>query len=304
MAYQMKHSDKSVEQAVRRIAVAQLDQAIALLESPGQPDEAAIHSVRKHIKRLRGLIRLVQPGFSAFERENAALRDAADCIAPLRDGDVMQKTLATLGPVPHTYPAFSGAISQLGRAGRSAEQDAADIAACAAILPDIRDRALGWKVRPRGFGAARKGLRQTFEAVQDKMAATLRRPTGRRVHDWRKRVKDHLYQVQLIEPVLPEALGTRAKDTDELAELLGQHHDLTVMREHAEQLALPHAEAARLAAAIAARQESLLSRALPLGARLFSADAREVTDGWADRWTAWHDAAPVKATRAVPLGSV
>jgi len=51
-------------------------------------------------------------------------------------------------------------------------------------------------------------------------------------------------------------------------------------------------------------QAALLSQALPLGAKLFSSDARLVTDVWAKHWIAWHSASLELANADAPQGSV
>ncbi|MHB8242476.1 MAG: CHAD domain-containing protein, partial [Solirubrobacteraceae bacterium] len=90
--------------ALQRMAVGQLDLALAMLDSAGQePDERAIHETRKALKRLRALLRLLQPelGLAAYEHENAALRDAGRRLAGARDAEV---TLATLDALIERHP--------------------------------------------------------------------------------------------------------------------------------------------------------------------------------------------------------
>ena len=96
MAFRFQPSDETVESAVRRIACAELDAALAAIRAAERPPGRVVHEVRRRCKALRGLIRLVRPAFPSFAAENAALRDIARQLAGVRDGAVLADTLARL----------------------------------------------------------------------------------------------------------------------------------------------------------------------------------------------------------------
>ena len=60
MPYRLK-PHKPIQGQVRRIAVKQFDLAAAALGGRGGPASGAIHEARKHIKKVRALLRLVRP---------------------------------------------------------------------------------------------------------------------------------------------------------------------------------------------------------------------------------------------------
>ena len=107
------------------MALGQLDLAIELLSTArnGGPDEDAVHETRKALKRLRALVRLLEPelGAQAFARENAALRDAGRRLAGARDAEVMVGTLDALIAAP---PAQAGAPPRRAAAARAARRRA------------------------------------------------------------------------------------------------------------------------------------------------------------------------------------
>jgi CHAD domain-containing protein len=304
MAYCLARSDRTVADGVRRIACAQMDAARTIIAAPDRDTAAAIHDLRKHVKRLRGLIRMVKPGFSAFADENARLRDIGRSMADLRDSDVMIATLDALVTGAEDWPNFRAALTTANTAMCDPAATAATLARCAAMFGLLRGRAAEWKIKGRGFATAADGLSKSYTSAAKGLARVRQNATDTGIHDWRKRVKDHLYQVQIIAPVLPEQLRSRAKNTDRLAEILGQHHDLAVLRDRAKTLDLPKSEAVRLKTAISVHQAALLSQALPLGAKLFSSDARLVTDVWAKHWIEWHSTSLELASADAPQGSV
>ncbi|AMY67563.1 CHAD domain-containing protein [Frigidibacter mobilis] len=93
MAYAFDLADIDTASAVRRIAAEELAAALAELDKSALPEALLVHGLRKHVKKIRGLIRLVRPNFPGYDLENAALRDAARGISGLRDAEVLRATL-------------------------------------------------------------------------------------------------------------------------------------------------------------------------------------------------------------------
>ena len=128
MTYRILETDKSLGHALRRIGVDQLEAAIDDTRRPLDDADAAVHDIRKHCKKLRGLFRLVRPGFPDYAEENAAVRDAARMTSSLRDAGVLLKTFDAL--LIDTDPApFDGLRATLaaetGRSLSEAELSAA-----------------------------------------------------------------------------------------------------------------------------------------------------------------------------------
>lgn len=285
MTYHFLATDASVAEGARRIAAICLASAQSRLSAGGEAE--AVHDVRKQIKKLRGLIRLIRPGFAGYAEENAELRAAAHALAHLRDSDVLRETLARLDPRGTAFPAAAAALDAHGETAREAGLVAARRAVAQSLLDAIALRVPGWEIRGKGFDTPRRGLEATFAAARAGLRTVRRTPTDEALHDWRKRVKDHLYQIRLITPVWPELMAAREVVADELGEILGRHHDLSVLRSHVGGLALPAEELAALDAAAEAAQAGLLARALPLGARLFAGRPSEMAALWAAWWKVW-----------------
>ena len=66
-------------------------------------------------------------------------------------------------------------------------------------------------------------------AVAGPIARSPHASTGE-LHDWRKRAKDLWYQHRLLRDAHPTVVGAYAKDAHVLADLLGDDHDLAVLR--------------------------------------------------------------------------
>jgi len=95
MGYRFER-DATVQKDLRRIAIAQIDGAVASIDDHGLASGVVVHEVRKSCKKLRGLLRIVRPGFDGYARENGAFRDMAAALSPLRDAAVLIETYDAL----------------------------------------------------------------------------------------------------------------------------------------------------------------------------------------------------------------
>ncbi len=281
--------------ALQRMALAQIDLALeALAGGDGSgPSENGLHAARKALKRLRALLRLLRHelGERAFARENATLREIAGQLSEARDAAVMLATLdALIARHPRRLGRRSGVrelrLRLAAEHERQRRQALADDAARAELLGELH--AFRWRVASWSLPDSR-GL----ELVSDDLARLYRqgrkryrraaRDRGERtitMHQWRKRVKDLRYAIEMLDrPGSQQRLRKLSRRADELGELLGEDHDLAIFaqRLHAGKKRHRHDQTwrsgrrtrKRLTQAIAARRRVLRKRALRQGRRLF-----------------------------------
>ena len=69
-----------------------------LLTVNDQARSTAVHEARKHLKKVRALIRLLRPATckAFYKRENAAMRKAAQRMSSIRDSLVRVQTIKKL----------------------------------------------------------------------------------------------------------------------------------------------------------------------------------------------------------------
>jgi CHAD domain-containing protein len=279
MGYRLKRSER-VDDGIRRIAAARADHALHELAAAqsGADFAEAIHSARKDMKKLRAVLRLVREplGKTRFRAESRRYRDAARLLARSRDAEVKLETLAALRERFGTE--LPGAAASAWRQLLEAERDEvagaageapARVEQAIATIAAGRERIAEWALSGDSWKLIGPGLRRGYRQGRRELKRTQREPSADNVHRWRKRVKDHWYQLRLLRKAWPQLLDETAGRAHELADLLGDHHDLTVL---AEDLAgRPNlASREQLTALIERRQGELLEFALDLGARLFA----------------------------------
>jgi CHAD domain-containing protein len=292
MPYCFLLTDSSVESAVRRIASEELSAILANFSGPATMSPKQVHDTRKHIKKLRSLIRLVRDGFGNYVSESNALRDAARLLSETRDQTVILATFDTLmgrGDAAVEVAALRGEISQLSNsASKNFSKDPEP------ILHALRSRAEDWRIRGDDAKILLHGLSLTRRNGRAAMRIARREPDAESFHQWRKRTKDLWYQSRLLSPIWPELMKPLTQAADFLGESLGQHHDLSVLAEQAKKLhpnpALSHVRA-DLTHRITEAQTAIASTAFPLGARLFAGDADEIARQWLSWWKSWRSQA-------------
>ncbi|MEZ5794202.1 CHAD domain-containing protein [Albidovulum sp.] len=280
MAFAFSIKDKTVERTLRRIARQRLSASLDLLQADRMARDELVHELRKNTKKLRALLRLVRSEFTGFERENNALRDAAQIISEQRDADVLGRLFNALAAESGLD---AGRITALRARHFATIRPATDLTdalmAHGRAIADINRRAGKWRVAAAGFAALDGGLERSWSAARRAMRLALAAPGGEALHRGRKRIKDHWYQARLLAPIWPEMMAPHIATADLLGETLGDARDLARL---AEALAGDR-DAALIAHLATGRATELLRRAGPVAARFLS----EPPEGLARRWRGW-----------------
>jgi CHAD domain-containing protein len=303
MAYRITRSDGSVEAALRRIATEQIDKALAEFDDPELGRDETVHQVRKRCKKLRGLVRLVRPGFDGYGAANDTFRDAARDLSFLRDAQALIACYDKLAD------AYAGQIDRralgsvrrrltLRRKAAAARPDIADKldrfrATMVAARRDVAD----WQLESSGFAAV-GGFRKTYARARDAMDAARKSPSPETFQEWRKRVKYHWYHARLLRPIWPIPMKAHRDAASDLGDLLGDYHDLAVLRSTV--AAAPGdfgnpADIEVLFGLIDQRQAVLAAEAFAIGDRLLAEPPKALARRWKAYWRAWQSDKPARA---------
>jgi CHAD domain-containing protein len=291
MGYRFRHDDDSVEAGFRRIAGEQLGRAVESLQ--GGALHAGVHDARKRVKKVRGLLRLMRPGFKGFARENAALRDVARTVSGLRDHAAMIEALDRLAA---RYPErVDAALVSPLRAELEARRDEAAgandlparIEAFRKALRAAEARAEGWRLKPAGWEALGPGLALSYADGREAMRVAHKTGRGEDFHALRKRVKDHGYHARLLAPVWPVLMEPYAALVDDLGEVLGEQHDLVAFAPVVAASALAPEVRGPLEDLIVEERRRLEARALVMGARVYAEKPKAMARRMGAWWAAW-----------------
>jgi CHAD domain-containing protein len=293
LAYTFK-PDKSVPKNVRHIAESQVEKAIAEIDDSGLGMHDTVHQIRKRCKKLRGLIRLVRPGFGAYAAENAAFRDAAAELSYIRDAEAILETYDTLIDF-YSGEIDTGAYTAIRE--RFAERKAEiaretgledKLARFRNAMTDAKARIAHWDIDADGFAGVTGGLGKTYKRGRKAMAAAADQPTAESVHEWRKRMKYHWYHARLLKEIWPKIMTAHAVAAKELGDRLSTHHDLAVLQNTVTDAFDGAAETVQTFIALAEGRQALLeAEARDLGAKLLAETPKALKRRWGAYWDAW-----------------
>lgn len=309
MAYRLL-PDESVPESIRRIHGEQIDNAIDEIDDGDLGPHDTVHQVRKRCKKIRGLVRLVRPCFEeTYSEENAWFRDTARLLSDLRDAHVRTETVELLadafsdGVDPEAFEPVRTELLEC-RDRLMEEQDPDDrLGEAQDRLETARQRPADWPLETTGFDAVAGGLRKTYRRARRRFRKAYDDPTTERFHEWRKRVKYHRYHCRLLEEIWDPLLDVRREAAHDLSDLLGDDHDLAVLRRTLSDRpdAYGGREGVRVLVGVLDRQRAeYQARARPLGAKLFA----ETPDDLVSRFGAYFDAWRREPAEPRPVGRV
>lgn len=285
---------ESVEEGVQRIAREQLQKAVAEYGDAEIDRHETVHQVRKRCKKLRGLIRLVRPQFEdTYDAENAVFRDAAKELSKYRDAHSLVETAEELFQHCEEKQKQKIVRTLLGRLKgrrRQVTQQKNDLNSeleeFVSTITDAQKRVSDWNLnKKKGFKAVRDGLKKTYTRARKAMKTAFSDPSAENFHEWRKRVKYHWYHMRLLRDCAPKKLGKRESDADHLSDVLGDDHDLHVLKEVVQAEPVLDETARRLLnEVINARQYELRSEAEEYGERLFGKPSKKFIEKVEECW--------------------
>jgi CHAD domain-containing protein len=247
---------ESIGRAIPRLVRGRLAKAIQAVESPASPLADRVHDVRTALKKSRALLQLVRPLLGRRARkEQRRLAAIARRVADLRDAGVLVETFDRLATT------FQEQLTPLQAVRARLEDRRARLEQRPDTLRSLRrtGRALA---RVRRYRKARRAMADAYE--QESSLA---------FHAWRKAVKAHAFQVELLARLCPAYTEGRRDPLAHLGEALGEDHDLVLFEEtvRAERGCFDdQSDCERLLALVSVRRRELRLQARLLGERLFA----------------------------------
>jgi CHAD domain-containing protein len=234
MAFRIDFSH-SVASEVRRIVAEQFEYALdCLVRAQGPSGSDAVHEFRKTTKKLRALLRLLTGALPWGERHQwmQLLRLSAARLAENRDRFVLEQNLRLayqeLVPDADLSARPWSNLSALEQVQNHADHplDSAQLRTMRIELNQVARQMLQSPQLEVDCSVLLQGAVHGYRRGRRLLREVSHRPTVQGLHDLRKRVKDQLYQVRLLSELSHKALRLQAVEFDQLAELLGEHHDL------------------------------------------------------------------------------
>ena len=261
--------------AVRRLAHRRLEPAVDHLAVVSEADvDDVVHDIRKRCKRVRALLRLVRAnlGEDVYHRENAALRDAARMLSPVRDAAVLIQVHD--GIVQAGAVAVADVRAELVERHRELRIEVLKGGA----LEEVRERVAAvvaridtWPLEAIEWTTLGEGVQRVYSRGRKAMAAAYDDPRTETFHEWRKRVRYLRHQFGFLKELWPQVMRGHVKSSHALTDVLGDAHDLAILEEAVKAAsAEPGRNGDHLFEFIASHRDRLRVQAEPIGLRLYA----------------------------------
>ncbi|HEX9621564.1 MAG TPA: CHAD domain-containing protein [Polyangiaceae bacterium] len=231
MAYRLSSPNRVLGQ-VRDIALEIVATDVALVTKMKEEPDEGIHRFRRNVKRLRALIRLrrhASVGSGSFE--NAVLRECSRMLAEARRALVMLETFESLALAPaERFEPMRRALARRHRDAVSAALAPAVSSELGSLLDSVKHHIEGWSEGELSNKELSSAFGQSYAAARRALKRAAKKPSSERLHDFRKRVKAHGDQLELLKPLLGDDPIFKAGKLSKLGDLLGEERDLQELR--------------------------------------------------------------------------
>lgn len=218
--------------------VARLRETAGLVCGRDRLEQGAVHEARKNLKKIRAGLRLLSDSADLkLKRENAFCRDVGRLLSGLRDTDVCLLTLEILrsrgiGSADELATRLRARREELHDAdapdGRAQQEIIADLAGVERTLVGLDPARFPNAALIDSVDRSRRLGRRRYGAL-------VMAPDPEAFHELRKAAKRELYQRRFLADGAPVP-DARIEVLEELAEHLGLHQDLAVLRRVAQEL--------------------------------------------------------------------
>ena len=268
--------DVAVGEALRAVARDILAEARAVLNDQTKPDATAVHDFRKAMKRWRAMLRLLEPFLGDDGRRlRAQARDFAREVAGARDAQSAIEALEDLvdDKVPlsaRTVASIRGRLDEKRLSAEAAQLTQALRARFIIALDAAETAVAAWPLEI-AFAELARELADAYKLARDDAPGDDWREVDAEVlHDLRRRVVAHRYQMELVEPLWPKFGKLWVAEAQRLRDRLGAFQDLSVLLG----FTAPHGALApwrsRLTPLILARRAQHARAAQRIAGRLFA----------------------------------
>jgi CHAD domain-containing protein len=205
--------------------------------SDDKSDATAVHDYRKAMKRWRALLRLLEPFLGDegrrlriaarnFARELAGARDAQAAMEALEDIAEQPQTALS----PRSLVTIRARLDALRKGAEAASVTQAMRARLIVALDELAPVIDTWALDKLTFGELAGELTRTYRRMRkDAPREDWRSVPPEVLHDLRRRVVAHRYQMELVEPLWPKFGRVWVAEAQRLRDRLGAHQDLSML---------------------------------------------------------------------------
>lgn len=271
---------------IKPVLSAYVNEAHQLLEKSQIPDDRTVHDVRVLMKKSRAVMKLIASQVDAdfYKKQYDVFRAVGLKTRCWRDMSVHRKTLKDL---KKKYPdVFSGlsAYKEINALLQKKESDEEPHNGMAGEVQTIRDllSKTGYRIRFQSLTNLDpkkliNDLEETHRVVTERYLDSRNNLKPAKIHEFRKRAKDFLYQLYFFRPLNPSVIRSVEKKLDNITRNLGKYNDLAqliISLDYKYKPDSPNPVLDELIVLIREEQDKCLSKVWPAARRIFNPGQR------------------------------
>lgn len=269
-----------VGEELRSVAAETLALAQQVLHDPAREPKDTVHDIRRALKRWRALLRMLSPilgeGMTVLRhdardlaRKLTAARDAQSCIDAFNDAVEASATRQITLP-PRSVATIRSRLEALRAEGERTIWNDERRQEMSQYLDAASAQVAAWNVVDVTFRDVAKSLSSTYRRARRAMPKDWEKISAEELHELRRRVVEHRYQMEIVEPVWPRMGRLWVDEAQRLRTRLGKYQDLAVLTPKCG----PHQPLApwrsRVMPLVAQRQKDHAMAAMRIATRLFA----------------------------------
>jgi len=266
--------------ALRDVAAAIIAEAQAVLGDGNGDPTKTVHGIRRAFKRWRALLRMLAPfvGESGHQlridarelaRKLSVARDAQATIDAFHDATEESESHPAIFS-PRSIATIEGRLHALRTTNETTFWNAEMRQEMADYLAIAGEQVAQWDLSKLTFSEFADMLAKTYRRARGSIPKSWDETETEDLHELRRRVVEHRYQMELIEPAWPRLGRVWVDEAQRLRTRLGKYQDLTVLTEKTG----PHQVLApwrsKLAPLITQRQAEHAQAARKMAVRIFA----------------------------------
>ncbi|OFX94209.1 MAG: hypothetical protein A2X05_04730 [Bacteroidetes bacterium GWE2_41_25] len=228
-------ADKVKLKEIKPVLTGYISKSQVLLRRDAVPDEDAVHDIRVLMKKSRAVLKLTCP-LTDTELQNKDIHDlkrVGQLMSILRDTSVHRKTLRDLRKeFPGIFKSLAG-NEKIGKLMQKSEDISEPDLTMNSEIDEINEliNKSGYRIRfyqIQNIDPVKlmHQLELSFYVVQNIYLECRNKPIPEKIHQFRKRSKDFLYQLYFFRPLNPAAVKALEKRLERMTMYLGAYNDL------------------------------------------------------------------------------
>lgn len=221
---------------IKPALTAYIRESETMLKISAVPDDKVVHDIRVLMKKSRAALKLAAPQLErdSITRDIIALREVGRIMCSWRETAVLRKTAKEL---KKEFPAIFSKIPEnekiftLLKKTLPVNEPSSEVLAGLERITDILKKA-EYRIRFQSMNKLDpqlliKELELSYLKVVKIYLSCRNNPKSVKLHKFRKRAKDFLYQLNIFRPLNPAVVKVLEKRLDILTQNLGRYNDLT-----------------------------------------------------------------------------